>query len=76
MNIRAARTALSVELLTRDPGVVAVGLGECRGERVLTVLIDGPISTPIPSRYQGFAVQVIDGGAFGDGSPEGRAMAS
>ncbi len=76
MNIRAARTALSVELLTRDPGVVAVGLGEYRGERVLTVLIDGPISAPIPARYQGFTVQILDAGAFGGGASSGRALAS
>jgi len=68
MNIRGARQSLSMELLITEPAVVAVGVTERGGETALTVLLDGPISGPIPAEYEGYPVVVVQSGAFYGGA--------
>lgn len=76
MNIRGARQSLSMELLTNESNVVAVGLTERSGRAALTVLLDGPADTEIPDVYEGFPVYVMQSGAFyADPSHEAREVA-
>jgi len=76
MNIRGARQSLSTELLSSEPGVVAVGLTERGGEAALTVLLDGPVAGRIPAKYEGYPVVIVQSGAFhGAAGDEAREVA-
>ena len=45
------------------PGVVGVGIGECKGRPCLKVFVDGSGPAPsLPRRVEGYAVEVVESG--------------